>query len=84
MAEVITVALVGNPNTGKSTLFTALSGVRQHVGNYPGVTVEVNYAGTTDLAATILEEGDASPALHATRPARPRNTLLWASRSRPR
>jgi ferrous iron transport protein B len=36
----IRVALVGNPNTGKSTLFTALAGVRQRVGNYPGVTVE--------------------------------------------
>jgi ferrous iron transport protein B len=36
-----TVALVGNPNTGKSTLFNALTGLRQHVGNYPGVTVEL-------------------------------------------
>jgi ferrous iron transport protein B len=35
-----TAALVGNPNTGKTTLFNALSGLRQHVGNYPGVTVE--------------------------------------------
>ena len=34
------VALIGNPNTGKSTLFNALAGVRQRVGNYPGVTVE--------------------------------------------
>ena len=33
------VALVGNPNTGKSTLFNALTGLRQRVGNYPGVTV---------------------------------------------
>ncbi|HUY35343.1 MAG TPA: ferrous iron transport protein B [Pirellulales bacterium] len=35
-----TVALLGNPNTGKSTLFNGLAGVRQRVGNYPGVTVE--------------------------------------------
>jgi len=34
------VALVGNPNTGKSTLFNALTGMRQRVGNYSGVTVE--------------------------------------------
>jgi len=36
----LTVALIGNPNTGKSTLFSALAGIRQRVGNYPGVTVE--------------------------------------------
>ena len=35
-----TVALVGNPNTGKTTLFNALAGMNQRVGNYPGVTVE--------------------------------------------
>jgi ferrous iron transport protein B len=40
LPKTIRVALVGNPNTGKSTLFTALAGVRQRVGNYPGVTVE--------------------------------------------
>ncbi|NDB95871.1 MAG: GTP-binding protein, partial [Verrucomicrobia bacterium] len=34
------VAVVGNPNAGKSTLFNALTGLRQRVGNYPGVTVE--------------------------------------------
>src|ERR1700726_1909565 len=38
-----TVALVGNPNTGKTTLFNALAGMRQHVGNYPGVTVETKH-----------------------------------------
>lgn len=35
-----TIVLIGNPNTGKSTLFHALTGLRQHIGNYPGVTVE--------------------------------------------
>ncbi len=34
------VALAGNPNSGKTTLFNALTGARQHVGNYPGITVE--------------------------------------------
>ena len=34
------VALAGNPNTGKTTLFNALTGARAHVGNYPGITVE--------------------------------------------
>jgi len=42
------VALVGNPNTGKSTLFNALTGLRQRVGNYPGVTV-ARKSGSCDL-----------------------------------
>jgi len=36
----ITVALAGNPNSGKTTVFNNLTGARQHVGNWPGVTVE--------------------------------------------
>jgi len=45
------VALGGNPNSGKTTFFNALTGARQHVGNYPGVTVEkkegfLSYKGT--------------------------------------
>lgn len=66
-----TVALLGNPNVGKSTVFEALSGVRQRVGNYPGVTVEkkighveidhrqytlVDLPGTYSLAPRSLDE----------------------------
>lgn len=40
MKQKIVVALAGNPNSGKTTIFNNLTGARQHVGNYPGVTVE--------------------------------------------
>ncbi|MDZ7618579.1 MAG: FeoB small GTPase domain-containing protein, partial [Patescibacteria group bacterium] len=63
---VITVALVGNPNTGKSTLFSALVGVRQHVGNYPGVTVE-RKAGHVTLGDRRLEVLDL-PGLYSLSP----------------
>jgi len=65
------VALAGNPNTGKSTVFNALTGLRQHTGNWPGKTVMraeggfeyagkryklVDLPGTYSLLATSLEE----------------------------
>lgn len=40
MAENIKIALVGNPNTGKSTLFNLLTGLNQKIGNFPGITVD--------------------------------------------
>ncbi len=40
MASTFTIALVGNPNSGKSSLFNALTGLNQKVGNFPGVTVD--------------------------------------------
>lgn len=40
MHKKITIALAGNPNSGKTTIFNNLTGARQHVGNYSGVTVE--------------------------------------------
>src|SRR5947207_2955764 len=39
-AGTLTLALAGNPNSGKTTIFNALTGLRQKVANYPGVTVE--------------------------------------------
>jgi len=45
LAREITVALAGNPNSGKTTVFNNLTGARQHVGNWPGVTVEKKEGG---------------------------------------
>lgn len=57
MSRPITIALAGNPNAGKTSVFNALTGARQHVGNYPGVTVEYK-EGTTDFqgeAITVVD-----------------------------
>lgn len=71
MENVCTIALAGNPNAGKTTLFNHLTGARQHVGNYPGITVEqkegcclhhgqglrvVDLPGTYSLTAYSVEE----------------------------
>jgi ferrous iron transport protein B len=48
------VAVIGNPNSGKSTLFNRLTGLRQTTGNYPGVTVE-KHAGTVQLESSAIE-----------------------------
>ena len=53
----IAVALTGNPNTGKSTIFNELTGARQKIGNWPGVTVDkkVGYARHQDRAISIVD-----------------------------
>ena len=40
MSKSLNIALLGNPNTGKTSLFNRLTGLSQKVGNYPGITVE--------------------------------------------
>jgi len=71
VSENITVALAGNPNSGKTTMFNAITGAHQRVGNYPGITVErkegtykhngqnvhlIDIPGTYSLTAYSLEE----------------------------
>ena len=71
MAKRITIAIAGNPNSGKTTIFNNITGARQKVGNWPGVTVEkkegiapyngytiqvVDLPGTYSLTAYSLEE----------------------------
>lgn len=67
--KVIRIALAGNPNTGKTTLFNTLCGTRQKTGNYPGVTVErksgVFQHGDTQFAIVDL------PGLYSLRPSAP-------------
>lgn len=48
------IALFGNPNTGKSSLFNRLTGLRQHIGNFPGVTVD-KHSGFLTVSGTELE-----------------------------
>ncbi len=87
----LSVALVGNPNAGKSTLFNALSGLRQRVGNYPGVTVElkkgrftaegvtvdlIDMPGTYSLAARSPDEMVAVDLLLGRRPEEPRPAVV--------
>lgn len=52
MRETIHIALVGNPNSGKSSLFNALTGLNQKVGNFPGVTVDKK-VGSSAISATM-------------------------------
>lgn len=54
MKQNIRMALVGNPNAGKTTLFNTLTGARQHVGNYPGITVDYKEGAFTHNSQEIL------------------------------
>ncbi len=72
MSKSINVALIGNPNTGKTSVFNQLTGLKQKVGNYPGITVEkkegicklprgvkahiIDLPGTYSLNTTSLDE----------------------------
>jgi len=58
LAKQINIALVGNPNSGKSSLFNYLTGLKQQVGNFPGVTVDKKTGSSTitpGLTATLID-----------------------------
>ena len=64
------IALVGNPNSGKTTLFNALTGLRHKVGNYPGVTVERKEGQVTLAPGAVVEIADL-PGLYSLTPHSP-------------
>ncbi len=70
MTALPLIALVGNPNAGKSALFNALTGARQKTGNYPGVTVE-RHAGRITLADGRPAELVDLPGSYSLEPASP-------------
>ena len=63
----IKVALIGNPNVGKSSIFNLLTGMNQHVGNYPGVTVDKK-VGFCKLSQTINARIYDLPGTYSTNP----------------
>lgn len=69
------IAILGNPNAGKSTLFNALTGLRQKVGNYPGVTVEKK-TGSCDLPSGRRAELVDLPGSYSLQPASPDEMIV--------
>ncbi|MHB1311186.1 MAG: ferrous iron transport protein B [Gemmatimonadaceae bacterium] len=69
------IAILGNPNAGKSTLFNALTGLRQKVGNYPGVTVEKK-TGFCDLPSGRRAEVIDLPGSYSLQPASPDEMIV--------
>ena len=69
------IAILGNPNAGQSTLFNALTGMRQKVGNYPGVTVEKK-TGTCELPSGARAEVIDLPGSYSLHPASPDERIV--------
>ncbi|MFK5959312.1 MAG: ferrous iron transport protein B [Lutibacter sp.] len=74
--KVVKVALIGNPNTGKTSLFNQLTGLKQKVGNYPGITVEKKQ-GVCKLSNTIKAEITDLPGTYSINPTSLDETLVF-------
>ncbi len=81
MKKHFRIALAGNPNCGKTSIFNALTGARQHVGNYPGVTVEskTGYFTLNDMEIELID----LPGIYSLSSSSPEEEVAFRELTRP-
>ena len=81
MSKQYRIALAGNPNCGKTSVFNLLTGARQHVGNYPGVTVE-SKSGSFTLNGVKIELIDL-PGVYSLSSSSPEEEVVFQELTKP-